>query len=58
MLLAMSGLPPGFVISRVWKSVYSDVNTNANMWTEKAKTEKDGNSILLRGSFIHTFTYT
>ena len=49
MLFAMSGLPPGFVISRVWKSVYSDASTNANIWIEKTKKEKEGNSIMLRG---------
>eukprot|EP01036_Dinobryon_divergens_P030072 gene30072-39266_t len=52
MLLAMSGLPPGFVISRVWKSVYSDASTNANIWIEKTKKEKEGNSIMLRGTFF------
>eukprot|EP01035_Chromulina_nebulosa_P021684 gene21684-28061_t len=48
----MSGLPPGFVISRVWKSVYSDASTNANIWIEKTKKEKEGNSIMLRGTFF------
>jgi len=47
MMFAMSGLPPGFVISRTWKSVYVDPANNTNLWLEKSK--KEGNSILLRG---------
>ena len=49
MIFAMSGLPPGFVISRTWKPVYADSETNANLWIEKSK--KEGNTIVLRGTF-------
>jgi hypothetical protein len=49
MMFAMSGLPPGFVVSRSWKSVYADPSSNTNLWMEKTK--KDGNAILLRGTF-------
>ena len=48
MMYAMSGLPPGFVISRTWKSVYVDQANNTNLWLEKSKKD-GGNSILLRG---------